>query len=278
MRKAIGYQLYACGEKKLPKTILLEKNTYILSKILKHDFFAATALYKLAKRKKRTDKNTPFKIVLKMHRQQHFLGLPTTWLGKRLCNHEIKNLRRLQCISQVPKLLSKYDNTGFIYEYIEGCSLAESKNLPDDFFDHLLELLNRIHNCGIAYLDMNKRGNIIVGKDGRPFLIDFQIALYINKKPLFGKNFVERLWNCLKKADLYHLFKHKRKLKPQLLKPEEKNISRSKSKLISLHRSITRPFRKLRRQLLRYLYSRNILPIEPNVGYNPEDNPARFLQ
>jgi len=278
MRKAIGYQLYACGEEKLPRTILLEKNTYLLSKILKHDFFAATALFQLKKRKKRTDKKTPFKIVLKMYRQQHFLGLPMAWLGKNLCNYETENLRRLQGIAQVPKLLSTYGNTGFIYEYIEGCSLDESKNLPDDFFDHLLELLNRIHSLGIAYLDMNKRGNIIVGEDGRAFLIDFQIALYMNKNPSFGKSFAQYFWNCSKKADLYHLFKHKRKLKPQLLNPEEKNISHSKNKLISLHRSLTRPFRKLRRQLLRYLYSRNILPIDPDIKYSPEDDPARFLQ
>ncbi len=278
MRKAIGYQLYACGGKKLPRTIIFEKNSYLLSKILKHDFFAATALYRLARRKKRTDKRTLFKIVLKMYRQQHFLGLPMTWLGKSLCNYEIENLRRLQSISQVPKLLSTYGDTGFIYEYIEGCSLSESKNLPDDFFDNLLELLNRIHGLGIAYLDMNKRGNIIVGEDGLPYLIDFQIALYMNKNPSFGKSFAEYLWNCAKKADLYHLFKHKRKLKPQLLTPQEKNISHSKIKLISVHRSLTRPFRYLRRQLLRYLYSRNILPIDSDIRYSPEDDPARLLQ
>lgn len=278
MRKAIGYQLYACGHKKLPQTMIFKKNSYLLSKILKHDFFAATALYQLAKRKKRTDKNKPFKIVLKMYRQEHFLGLPMTWLGKSLCNYETENLRRLQTINQVPKLLSTYDSTAFIYEYIEGFSLAEAQSLPDDFFDNLLELLNKIHSLGIAYLDMNKRGNIIVGEDGQPYLIDFQIALYMNKNPYFGKSIAEYLWNCSKKADLYHLFKHKRKLKPQLLTAQEKNISHSKIKLISLHRSITRPFRNLRRQLLRYLYSRNILPIDPHIRYSPEDDPARFLQ
>jgi predicted Ser/Thr protein kinase len=278
MRNTIGYQLYAYGQKKLPRTILFDNNTYILSKILKHDFFAATAVYQLARRKKRTDKKTLFKIVLKIYRRQHFLGLPMTWLGKSLRNHEIENLRRLRGISQVPKVLSIFGKTGFIYKYIVGCSLYESKNLPDDFFDRLLELVNRMHSFGIACLDLNKRSNIVVGEDGRPFLIDFQIALYMNKNPIFGKILTRYIWNCFRKADIYHLFKHKRKLKPQLLSQEERNISHSKTKFIALHRLLTRPLKNLRRCLLRYLYSKNILPIDAGIGYSDEDNPSRFLQ
>lgn len=277
MWEAIGYQFYACGKEGLPRTIHLKNYEYTLSKSLKHDFFAATALYKLSNHQGQAN-NPPPKVVLKMHRKQHLLGLPMSWLGKILRNHEVENLRRLQFLSQVPKLISLYDNAGFIYEYIDGLSLAEAKDLSDDFFDRLLDLLNRIHSRGIAYLDMNKRSNIIIGTDGRPFLIDFQISLYVNKNPLIGKSLAERLSDCLQKADLYHLFKHKRKLKPQLLTPEEKNISLTKTKLIALHRLIAEPFKKLRRDLLRYLYSKNILPINRNITYNPEDDSARFLQ
>lgn len=278
MWKAIGYQLYACGKKGLPKTIRLDKNTYNLSKILKHDFFAATALYLLKNHQTETSENTPLKVVLKTYRKQHLFGLPMSWLGKIICNHEVENLQRLRSLTQVPELISLYDRSGFIYQYIEGRTLAETKNPPDHFFDQLLDLLKKIHNRGIVYLDMNKRSNIIIGPDGRPFLIDFQISLFLNKNPIFGKNFAESLSNCLKKADLYHLLKHKRKLKPELLRPEEKNISRTKTKLIILHRLIAEPFKKLRRGLLRYLYSRNILPVDRNVNYKPEDDPARFLR
>jgi hypothetical protein len=44
MRKTFGYQLYACGKTRPPEKIFLEGEKYRLTKVLKHDFFAATML------------------------------------------------------------------------------------------------------------------------------------------------------------------------------------------------------------------------------------------
>jgi hypothetical protein len=100
---------------------------------------------------------------------------------------------------------------------------------------------------------MNKRDNIILGSDGRPYLIDFQISLHIGERTLISRRLSAYLRNTLKKADIYHLFKHKRKLAPESLRPEEQLLSRPTINLIQLHRLAATPLRKLRRALLKHL-------------------------
>ena len=253
MLKSLGCQLYACGRSGLPGEIVFRDNEYRLCRILKHDFFAATALYELDSRSRPTEIPDPPRIILKLGRQQHFLGLPLAWVGEFLCWHEVSILRRLSDLRGIPCFLGHYGRTGFIYEYIEGHSLDEKKKPPDGFFDRLLELLTEVHRRNIAYLDMNKRGNILVDSKGRPFLIDFQISLHIGRHLLIWQRPSAYLRDTLQKADIYHLFKHKRRLCPELLTPQEQAASRRTGMLIGLHRLAATPLRKLRRALLKSL-------------------------
>jgi hypothetical protein len=258
MKREIGKYLYACGNNQIPPEIDLDGNTYYLDKILKHDFFAATALYKSKGRARKKLPHRPAKLVLKLNRRQHFFGLPLAWLGQILRNHELSILRRLSSLDQVPHPLAEHGSTGFIYEYIEGHTLEEKQTFPDDFFDNLAELLRQVHQQSVAYLDMNKRSNIIIGKDNKPYLIDFQISLYFISNPWILKSFNKRLQNALQDADFYHLFKHKRKLSPHLLKPEENLVSHP-NPLIHLHRCIANPFRCVRRKLLNFLHAKGLI-------------------
>lgn len=278
MGHLLGYQLYACGEKPMPEEILFEDTSYRLSKVLKHDFFAATALYELNGQSMNLEKPHPPRVILKLSRRQHFLGLPLAWLGKIICRHELSNLNHLSSLEDVPHVLSSYGETGFIYEYINGHSLDERKEVPDDFFDKLLDLLQQVHQQNIVYLDMNKRGNIIVGSDGEPRLIDFQISMYIGPRSLISRRLSSYVRNILQKADIYHVLKHKRKLCPGLLRPQEVDMSRSFGKrLIRIHRFFATPFRKLRRSLLRNLHSKGLVATEENAQFSPENDPNRFM-
>lgn len=253
MQGSLRRQLYACGREAVPMQIVCCQNTYRLRRVLKHDFFAATALYELCKKGQNAGTPSPPKIVLKLSREQHFLGLPLAWLGELLCSHQISVIRRLSHLQGTPHFICRYGKVGLIYQYIEGDSLDGDNELPDNFFDELLELLRRIHGCNIVYLDMNKRDNIILGSDGRPYLIDFQISLHIGERTLISRRLSAYLRDTLKKADIYHLFKHKRKLAPESLRPEEQPLSRPTISLIQLHRLAATPLRKLRRALLKHL-------------------------
>ncbi|MHC4061750.1 MAG: hypothetical protein ACYSR6_09100, partial [Planctomycetota bacterium] len=119
MRRTLGYLLYACGKEGPPGQIVFGGDTYRLHAVLKHDFFAATALYECPKRLL-NDRTAPTKIILKLARQQHLFGVPLAWLGELLCSHEVAILRRLRNVDCIPRPLARYGKTGFIYEYIEG--------------------------------------------------------------------------------------------------------------------------------------------------------------
>lgn len=269
--RALGYQLYACGRKGLPKQITLDGKTYHLRQVFKHDFFAATALYE-KDRQQESESQYPPKIILKINRQEHFLGLPLAWLGELFCRHQISILRHLSDVPGIPRFLSRYGRTGFTYEYIEGRCLDGQQDLSEDFFDELLGLIKEVHRRNIAYLDMNKRDNIIVGDDSKPHLIDFQISLYIDERALISRRLSGYLRESLQSTDIYHVFKHKRWLRPELLKPHEKALSHhSSSKLIKWHRLAAWPFRKLRRRFLGYLVSKGILNKEECNGHNGEN-------
>ena len=257
MLKTLGNQLYACGRKGPPDEILVEGCKYRLSHVFKHDFFAATARYEAASQSKTTA--APAKIILKLNRQHSFFGLPMLWLGRLISRHELSILRRLSHLSQVPHVLSEYDRAGFIYGYIEGCPLSNYPDLPKDFFDKLNALLRKVHDCNIIYLDTDKRSNILIGADNEPYLIDFQISLHIDDRKLIWKSPSKYVRDTLQESDFYHLFKHKRRLRPDLLTPQEKTLSRNKSSLIQLHRMTATPLRRLRRTFLKFLREKGVL-------------------
>lgn len=262
MRKILSNDLYACGGGGLPGEITLGQTAWRLVRTFKHDFFAATGLYESMGGKEARQ------AVLKVNRRQPFFGISLEWLGRCLCSRETGILEQLQDMDQVPRLLGKWEQTGFVYEYIEGKSLDEKPPLPDSFFDDLEKLLERIHRRNICYLDMNKRGNILVGKDGRPYLIDFQISLYF---PRPG-----RICEQLQQEDRYHLLKHKRRLRPDLLSEDERIKSYRKSFWIRIHRIASWPYRVVRRNLMRWLLNRKCLRVDDTHNFSPENDPRRF--
>lgn len=274
----LGYflnNLFTCCRKPLPQFIDIRQGRYQFMHTMKHDSFACTSLYKL------TEKFTPLapdKITLKISRQQNFFGLPGEWLGQIICEHELKILKKLQNTRRVPQIICRFGRTGFIYKYIEGSSLDEDKNVPDDFFDNLMSLLQKIHRHNIAYIDMNKKGNIIRSKDNLPWLVDFQISLFVDKYFLISKSLTDKFRNLLFAADIYHLLKHKRKIRPDLLRPEEIPLSHCSSKPMKLHRAITKPLRKARRKLMTALYSRELLKHDCEIQFTPENDPSRFVK
>lgn len=269
MKSRLSADLFACGPSGLPDTLEHGACTYRLSRCFKHDFFAATGLYEREDADSSVPGSSVRKAILKINRKQPFCGVPLAWLGKGLRNHEVKILRSLQGIEQVPRLLGEHGKCGFLYEYIEGCSLDESPHIPDTFFDGLKDLLDRVHGRNICYLDMNKRGNILIGADGKPHLIDFQISLCLGRP-------WRRLLAALQREDIYHLYKHKRKFRSDLLTPEEEELSRRRSGLIRIHRCIATPLRRLRRWFLGRLVRRRILQSPDGMECSPENDLRRY--
>lgn len=269
MRNWITNSLYACGMAGLPKTLFLAQRQWTLVRTFKHDFFAATGLYESAALSRDTNDDAEH-VVLKISRVQSFFGIPLAWTGRFLKQREYRLLTHVQTLDQVPQLIGEYGRNGFVYHFIEGQSLDEKPQLPDTFFDELKLLLHRVHTRGICYLDFNKRGNILIGKDKRPYMIDFQISMRLNRP------FCKRLCRMLQREDYYHLLKHKRRLRPDLLTESERALSKHRSLPIRIHRFLTVPLRTLRRHLLRLLHRKKLLIYDDSFDPTPENDPTRF--
>jgi len=232
-----------------PRTLWLAGAPYCLARVFKHDFFAATCLYK-------ADAGAPApaipKIVVKLGRTQPFLGLPMTWLGRLLRDREQAVYRALAGIRGIPRWVTRVGPAGCAIEYIEGAPLDHVEAPPAGFFDQLREIFDAVHARGIAYADANKRSNILIGPDGRCFLIDYQIALRCRDDlPWPFRGLVAAAVRYVAKRDLYHLYKHKRRISPHELTPQEEVLSRQRAGLHWLHRKLTKPWRAFRRRFLR---------------------------
>jgi len=207
--------------------------------VFKHDFFAATGLYV----------NGCKHVVVKLGRVRPFLGVPLDWIGRALVQREKRFYRLLDDLPGIPKLVPSGRPDVLLHDYVEGVELDKHAPIPDTFFDDLQRLFRRLHDRGIAYVDSDKPGNIIVGEDGCPHLIDFQLSFGGYPPGSMRAKLAARVFRRLALEDLYHVRKHKRRLRPDQTTDEERSQTRP-SLAIRLHRRIARPLKYLRRYIL----------------------------
>ena len=227
----------------MPESVRCGDERYELVETFKHDFFAATGLYR----------GHGGAAVLKVGRVNDLLGIPAAWIGQFLTRREVRLYRVAQGLPGIPKLIGTVGRNAFLHEFIPGHPLERHERVSDAFFDQLRDLLAALHERGMAYVDLNKRQNILVGADGRPYLIDFQISLHAEPQPGFKGFAANRILRRFQHADRYHYLKHKRRLRPDLLTEEERATVEELSFWIRLHRRVARPLTNLRRRILKRL-------------------------
>lgn len=232
----------ALGRDEPPASFELGGRVFVRTRVVKHDFWAATAFYQ---------SGDGCAAVAKINRSAKFFGFSLAWIGRWLCDREIRFYSALREIENVPALIGRMGKTGFIHEFVPGRPLAYKQTVPDNFFPDLQKLMSDIHARGMAYVDANKPQNVLLGEDGRPHLIDFQISFDLRT---FGDwALPRRILQHLQCADDYHVLKLKRKIRGDQLTDDERSRARRKSALIRLHRWLTRPYFALRRPTIRKL-------------------------
>jgi hypothetical protein len=249
-----------------PEELAVAGSAYRLIRVLKHDFLAATCLYEAAA----PGEGRPPKAIVKFGRAQDFCGLPLAWLGQFLVDREEGMYRALAGVEGVPRWLGRLGPRACAIEYVDGQSLDRLEAPPGGFFDALRRLLDAVHARGVAYADANKRSNILVDRAGRPHLVDFQISLRRRDDlPWPLSALLRRAVDYLAAKDLYHLYKHKRRMMPQELTPEEEALSRRRVGLHALHRFLSKPYRRWRRWFLNRQYRSGLL-VSPTAKIEDE--------
>ncbi len=243
--------LLALGRSEFPHEIRVAGGKYQHIRTFKHDFFAATALYD----------GPAGRVVLKVGRTAPLFGIPLDWIGGLLCSHEVRLYRLMQSLSGVPRLIGTWGPTGLVHDYAEGRPLQKDDQPGDEFFPRLASMLDAIHARGAAYVDLEKRENILLGDDGCPHLIDFQISWHI------PANRGGEIWpfrvirDVLQQSDRYHLYKHWRRLRPDQLTAYGDVDSFRVPIWIKWHRLMFRPLTLLRRQILVWLGARDSIRV-----------------
>jgi predicted Ser/Thr protein kinase len=87
---------------------------------------------------------------------------------------------RLAGIRGVPVCHGLEHGDQLVLGYLDGSSLRQLKQSAaerEQFFSSLLELIQAIHRAGVAHGDLKRKDNILVGRDGLAYVIDFGTAV-----------------------------------------------------------------------------------------------------
>jgi hypothetical protein len=233
----------ALGHEDPPATVKIQGFPYTRVRIFKHDSWAATALY---------ENESRGSAICKFNRKQSLGPIPMRWIGVFLARNESTVLKRLADTGQVPLMLGDVHVGGVVHptaiarKFVEGHPLGHREAVHEEFFPRLRSLLDVMHARGMAYVDLHKRENVLVGDDGLPYLIDFQIS-YASPSGIVRFLFPSRfVLSILQKSDDYHLEKLRRKSLP----PEQaESIEIRRPWWIRLHRAVAMPYRQIRRKM-----------------------------
>jgi hypothetical protein len=267
-------QLFALAESP-PATVAVGRCAYRLVRVFKHDFFAATCLYQGVEAAGEAGAADIPLVVVKFGRRQAFCGLPLDWYGRWLCRHERGIYQALAGLEGVPRWAGCVDTSTFAIEYVDALPLDHLPAPPPGFFDRLLDLMGHIHARGVAYCDANKRSNILVRPDGRCVLVDYQIAFRRRDDwPWPLRTILAAAVRYVQRGDIYHLYKHKRRLAPGEMTDLETAASLRRGWLHEVHRKLTKPYRSLRRRFLREQYTTGRLE-SPSASLEDHDQPEK---
>jgi hypothetical protein len=236
----------ALGAAEPPAMIALGGERFRRVEILKHDSWAATAVYRSATRTAKC----------KFNRTQPIGVVPMAWLGRMLAAREQWFMDRLAGIEGTPVSLGAVTAAGAVvptaiaHEWIDGHALAEGERVDDWFFPQLEAILDEAHRRGVAHVDLHKRENILVDDQGRPHLIDYQISFGIPHERPLARALFGGVLRLLQRCDRYHLLKHRVKHRPDQVGLSLADMQRMRPWWIRAHRCVAVPFRTLRRRLL----------------------------
>jgi len=238
---SIRHHFLALGRGVLPETVSVEGRPYCRERTFKHTTLAAVGLYEC----------DGDRVVCKWYRTAPLLGVPTAWLGKLAARHESRVLELLQDLEGIPRLRRTDEPTLLARQYVPGRPLRIREETDDGFFPALADLVDRIHRRGMACVDLEKAANILMGQDGRPYLFDFGAAFYWPRRLLGETLPVRALRGYLQRSDTYHVLKHFRRSRSDLLTPEQIRISRCKPWPVRLGNVFSVPIKGLCRAVLR---------------------------
>lgn len=142
------------------------------------------------------------------------------WLAARLAAREARALQCAEALDFVPRLLA-WQPKSLCRDWQDGQPMQIARPRDPDYFRRALRQLRQLHRLGIAHNDLAKEPNWLVTPDGRPAIIDFQLATISRRRG--------RWFRILAREDIRHLLKHKRTYCPDQLSTRQLAILNRKA-------------------------------------------------
>lgn len=136
-------------------------------------------------------------------------------IARRLAGREARALAHLESLEGVPELCS-WDGHELQRGWLDGEPLQVARVTEPAYYAAARRLLVQLHRRSVTHNDLAKEPNLLVRSDGRPALIDFQLARVHRRR--------SRWFRLCAREDLRHLLKHKRSYCPDALTPRERAI------------------------------------------------------
>jgi serine/threonine protein kinase len=160
------------------------------------------------------------KAVVKDYSTNRFLYRNT--IGRFLVWRECKAYRMLEGLKGVPTFYCVIDGLAIVIEEISGRNMEDfqdDQEIPKGFFQELKNLVKSIHEHGLAHCDLKRAPNILLGDDGRPYIVDWSSSI---SRREFRFSLLNLIYNKLIMDDFNAIIKIQLRLCPETVSFAEK--------------------------------------------------------
>jgi serine/threonine protein kinase len=159
-------------------------------------------------------------------------------IGRFLIWRESKAYRRLRGLEGTATFYRVIDGLALIIAEVSGKNMEELEKdemLPEDFFKELRALAGSIHRRGLAHCDLKRAPNILLGNNGKPYVVDWSASISQREFRFFPFN---RIYQRFVLDDLNAIIKLQLKHDPDSIDPDEKRRYYYRSKIEKLIRAV----------------------------------------
>jgi RIO-like serine/threonine protein kinase len=142
-------------------------------------------------------------------------------IGRFLIWRERRAYKTLKALKGIPACYGVIDGLALALEEIPSRPLKKHNKemkLSDTFFDDLKNIVDSFHKRGLAHCDLKNGANVLVGHDGRPYIVDWSASISKKECRFFPLN---RIYLRFVLDDYFAIIKLKMRYAPETLSPEE---------------------------------------------------------
>ena len=99
------------------------------------------------------------------------------YVRRVMLRREFRAYERLRGIAGIPHCYGLFRDRYLAIEFIDAATYrASPPTAGGPFYECLFEIIEAVHERGVAHGDLMRKSNILVGEGEHPFLIDFGVA------------------------------------------------------------------------------------------------------